>query len=72
MTLIIKENDQQLLKDALRCYRDKEVSVGNDVRDIKDLLDKILAEIKKVDSPQDEPIQSKANPKGEYIKKITG
>ena len=45
MTLIIKENDQQLLKDALRCYRDKEVSVGNDVRDIKDL------EIKKVDSP---------------------
>jgi len=67
----VEEGDQKILKSALRCYRDKEVSMGNDVRPIKDLLERIMNEIKKENlPPKDPPVIP--NPKREYIGKITG
>jgi len=48
----VEKSDQKILKDSLRCYRDKEVSLGNDVRDIKDLLEKIVNEIKRVEEEE--------------------
>ena len=67
----VEEGDQKILKSALRCYRDKEVSMGNDVRPIKDLLERIMNEIKKENlPPKDPPVIP--NPKKEYIEKITG
>jgi len=59
----INEQEQSILKKALRCLREKESSKGNDVRSINDLLDAIQREIKEVNIP---------NPKKEYIEKITG
>ena len=67
----VGKGDQKILKESLRCYRDKEVSLGNDVRDIKDLLEKIINEIKKADSLLEEP-PIIPDPKREYIEKIVG
>jgi len=63
----INEPEQNTLKKALRCLREKESSKGNDVRSINDLLDAIQREIKEVNKEVNIP-----NPKKEYIEKITG
>ena len=63
----INEPEQNTLKKALRCLREKESSKGNDVRQINDLLDAIQREIKEVNKEVNIP-----NPKKEYIEKITG
>ena len=63
----INEPEQNTLKKALRCLREKESSKGNDVRQINDLLDAIQREIKEVNKEVNIP-----NPKKEYIEKING
>jgi len=83
MSLKIEDEDQQILKNALRCYRQKELSMQNDVRDIQNLLDKIVAEIKNLDTPVKSKVEDSnlyddldsvevPNPKKEYMEKITG
>jgi len=81
MTIKINEENQKILKEALRCYREKESSKGNDVRVIKDLLDDILEEIRYVDREEKgvrrvktvpEPKKKPPNPKKEYMDKISG
>ena len=67
----VGKGDQKILKESLRCYRDKEVSLGNDVRDIKDLLEKIVDEIKEADALEEDP-PVVPDPKKEYIEKIVG
>ena len=63
----INEQEQSILKKALRCLREKESSKGNDVRQINDLLDAIQREIKEVNKEVNIP-----NPKKEYMEKIKG
>ena len=78
MTVKINEEDQKILKDALRCYRDKEASVGNDVRAVTDLIQSIVTEIKVANTPKPEPKskpkpeKKSPDPRREYMDKIQG
>ena len=67
----VKESEQLIIKNALRCYRDREVSMGNDVRDIQDMIEKISLEVKEVNTPPKEPPRV-PSAKEEYIRKIVG